>query len=236
MLCSHKLFASNTTAHSTAGCCQLISCRFASSVSPCYVHAELLLLLLHALLLPLPYSPAMLLHCLIPNAKRQLVQYRMPSGMRGGKSMHYEGGIRNFLAVQGPGVAAGCVDSTLLSLADVLPTVADLGGATDPTTHLLWDGSSFKNLLSVNATVQNSTGHKSAVPSQGSGYRGTSLASAEQLQRYVFILSEHCWDADAVPVLSANRYTRVRAGIRVQCHGVLGFRVSWGLGGLRDQT
>jgi arylsulfatase A-like enzyme len=52
----------------------------------------------------------------------------MPSNMEGAKSLPYDGGIRNFLAVQGPGVQAGVVDSTLLGLVDILPTVADLAG------------------------------------------------------------------------------------------------------------
>jgi arylsulfatase A-like enzyme len=55
----------------------------------------------------------------------------MPSNMEGAKSLPYDGGIRNFLAVQGPGVQAGVVDSTLLGLVDILPTVADLAGAFD---------------------------------------------------------------------------------------------------------
>ncbi len=39
-----------------------------------------------------------------------------------------EGGVRNFLAVKGPGVAAGVVDSTLLDVVDIMPTVMDLAG------------------------------------------------------------------------------------------------------------
>lgn len=53
---------------------------------------------------------------------------RMPSGMKGDKSTIWEGGIRNFLAVQGPGVQAGVVDSTLLHIIDILPTITDLAG------------------------------------------------------------------------------------------------------------
>lgn len=52
----------------------------------------------------------------------------MPSLMQGEKHEVLEGGIRNYLAVQGPGVQAGVVDSTLTDVTDILPTVADLAG------------------------------------------------------------------------------------------------------------
>lgn len=78
----------------------------------------------------------------------------MPSGMLGHKgywdpaikAAGTEGGLRNHLAVAGPGVPSGSRDDTLLSLADVLPTVADLARAKD-TQHMPWSGSSFANLL-----------------------------------------------------------------------------------------
>jgi arylsulfatase A-like enzyme len=57
-----------------------------------------------------------------------------------------EGGLRNHLAVAGPGVPSGTIDNTLLSLADVLPTIADLGNA-EQNSHLPWSGNSFANLL-----------------------------------------------------------------------------------------
>jgi hypothetical protein len=57
--------------------------------------ASFLLLLL---LLLLPPPPLLLL---------LLLQMRMPSGMQGAKHTTAEGGIRSFLAVQGPGVSAG---------------------------------------------------------------------------------------------------------------------------------
>jgi hypothetical protein len=44
------------------------------------------------------------------------MQRRMPSGLTGTKSEVFEGGVRNFLAVQGPGVQAGVTDSTLLDI------------------------------------------------------------------------------------------------------------------------
>jgi arylsulfatase A-like enzyme len=48
-----------------------------------------------------------------------------------------EGSLRNHLAVWGPGVPSGGVSDTLLTQADVLPTIADLAGATD-TKHDPW--------------------------------------------------------------------------------------------------
>lgn len=102
-----------------------------------------------------------------------------------------EGGTRNFLAVRGPGVPAGAVDSTLLHITDVLPTLAALAGISPTATpHLPWDGVSFANLLSSNA---------------GSGARGDAAASATQAGRTVFTLGPRCWDADAVPDLGADR-------------------------------
>jgi hypothetical protein len=80
----------------------------------------------------------------------------MPSGMVGDKtaaamgtsafSAGSEGSLRNHLTVWGPGVPSGAVDNTLLTLADVLPTMADLAGASS-TKHLPWSGKSFANLL-----------------------------------------------------------------------------------------
>ncbi|KAF6235444.1 alkaline-phosphatase-like protein [Scenedesmus sp. NREL 46B-D3] len=58
----------------------------------------------------------------------------------------HRGGLRNHLAIAGPGVPSGAVDDTLLSLADVLPTIAELGNATK-TRHMPWSGVSFANLL-----------------------------------------------------------------------------------------
>ncbi|KAF8072531.1 hypothetical protein HT031_000191 [Scenedesmus sp. PABB004] len=75
-------------------------------------------------------------------------QTRMPSRMQGFKHSVLEGGVRNFLAVQGPGVPAGVVDSTLVDIKDVLPTMAELAGLpANGTNHWPWDGLSFANLL-----------------------------------------------------------------------------------------
>jgi hypothetical protein len=64
------------------------------------------------------------------------VQMRMPSGMLDSKRSVREGGIRNYLAVQGPGVAAGVTDSTLLSIIDILP-VSSIALST-VRVELLW--------------------------------------------------------------------------------------------------
>lgn len=57
-----------------------------------------------------------------------MLQKRMPSGMQGYKRDVEEGGVRNYLAVKGPGVQAGVIDSTLTDIADILPTLAALAG------------------------------------------------------------------------------------------------------------
>jgi hypothetical protein len=87
-------------------------------------------------------------------------QMRMPSGMVGDKnfideelrSSGTEGALRNHLAIAGPGIPSGAVDDTLLSLADILPTIAELGDATS-TLHMPWSGVSFANLLKPGGQV-----------------------------------------------------------------------------------
>jgi hypothetical protein len=86
----------------------------------------------------------------------RLLQRRLPSGMQGDKTSAArgafpsaagsEGSLRNHLAVWGPGVPSGAVDDTLLTLADVLPTMAELANASN-TKHKPWSGRSFASLL-----------------------------------------------------------------------------------------
>jgi arylsulfatase A-like enzyme len=57
-----------------------------------------------------------------------------------------EGALRNHLAIAGPGIPSGAVDNTLLSLTDILPTIAELSNAT-AIQHIPWSGVSFANLL-----------------------------------------------------------------------------------------
>jgi O-antigen ligase len=66
-----------------------------------------------------------------------------------------------------------------------------------------WDGISFKNLLLTNNTVTNRVTNSSS--SSGRSYRGNSLSTQQQLERYVFSVSAHCWSPDAVPRLGKNR-------------------------------
>jgi arylsulfatase A-like enzyme len=88
-------------------------------------------------------------------------QRRMPSGMLGDKMYTGEspdggeGSIRNHLAVLGPGVPAGAVDDTLLGLADILPTIADMANAKT-TQHMPWSGSSFAELLAPGGNASES--------------------------------------------------------------------------------
>ncbi|KAF8065865.1 hypothetical protein HT031_002925 [Scenedesmus sp. PABB004] len=122
-------------------------------------------------------------------------RYRMPSRMTGFKHSVGEGGVRNFLAVQGPGVEAGRVDSTPVSIADLLPTLAELAAVPpEATSGLTLDGRSVANLL---------LSGKNGVPAQS--YRGDSLATWDQKNRMIFSLSPYCWDANAVPDLGPDR-------------------------------
>jgi hypothetical protein len=57
-----------------------------------------------------------------------------------------EGSLRNHLTVWGPGVPSGAIDDSLLTLADVLPTMAELANASN-TQHRPLSGRSFANLL-----------------------------------------------------------------------------------------
>jgi ElaB/YqjD/DUF883 family membrane-anchored ribosome-binding protein len=87
--------------------------------------------------------------------------------------------------------------------------------------HKPWDGISFKNLLltdTVSNDVTNSSSSSSSSGSSGGGrcsssssssYRGTCLATQQQLDRYAFSLSAHCWSPDAVPRLDKNRWVGV---------------------------
>jgi arylsulfatase A-like enzyme len=143
-----------------------------------------------------------------------VLQKRMPSGMVGSKSDLWEGGIRNFLAVQGPGVARGVIDSTLTDVTDILPTIADIAGIdAAASTHLPWDGISLKNLLlsTAQATRLQNQAKRSSSSNVAAGrtHRGTSLANTKQLNRFLVTLSPSCWHANAVPNLDVNRWERV---------------------------
>lgn len=122
------------------------------------------------------------------------LQVRMPSGMQGYKRAVEEGGIRNFLGVQGPGVQAGVIDSTLLDVTDVLPTMVELAGLEPPPSDDLgFTGISFKNLLLAGDEPP------------ATARLAQSLAVPEQKGRFLFALSPICWDPDSVPDLDKNR-------------------------------
>lgn len=150
--------------------------------------------------------------------------------MQGNKDFVLEGGIRNFLTVRGPGVPAGFVDSTLLEVTDIMPTIVELAGQSQQqqtvqvqtqslassTSIPDWDGLSFKNLVlneqmkyrpAGGDLVGTAAGAAGANKTLGimSGMRGTSLASSRQLDRFVVAMSSDCWSADDVPLLTADR-------------------------------
>lgn len=179
-----------------------------------------------------------------PSCPPPAVQVRMPSNMQGNKNKANEGGIRTFLAVTGPGVAAGVIDSTLLQAPDQLPTIADLAGLTrtDEATRLnptggLNPSQPPKTLnpdhASLNPAAQTpqwdglSFKHlllpvqgAAAQSKGGSGYRGDVLATVQQRERYVFALSAHCWSSDAVAKLNRNRCVGVATQLGRQSRGV----------------
>jgi hypothetical protein len=152
----------------------------------------------------------------------------------------YAGGIRTFLAVQGPGIAQGAVDHTnLLSIMDILPTVVDLAGIQNKVPyHAQWDGISFATLLqssraaggsrqqqqqqrrqqgaavdSVDAVTQRqrcSSGRGGQKACSKGKVQAKSSVQAALQDRAVVILGPQCWNPDAVPRLDANRYEDVQ--------------------------
>jgi hypothetical protein len=187
-------------------------------------------------------------------------QTRMPSRMQGFKHSAQEGGVRNWLAVRGPGVRSGVVETTLTDIVDILPTMAALAGLdSSAVPHGAWDGISLANLLLGErgagspgaSTVTSSyapTGDagvgSNAEAVQGSGTTQDTIitggsdttqdtiitggsdtsdggshttdvgaddpaspfATPEQRDRYVFSLSAHCWNSNAVPLLTRDTY------------------------------
>ncbi|KAF6261262.1 alkaline-phosphatase-like protein [Scenedesmus sp. NREL 46B-D3] len=108
---------------------------------------------------------------------------RMPSGMQGAKKSAMEGGVRNFLAVRGPGVAQGISSDALLGLVDVAPTIVELAGMTQVPQHLPWDGISFANIIN--------------------GQQPTH----QQEERLLFSMDTTCIQEDFVPELGPDRQT-----------------------------
>jgi hypothetical protein len=143
---------------------------------------------------------------------------------------HPAGGVRTFLAVQGPGVTPGAVDSSsLLSIMDILPTVVDLTRTQSTVPHHPeWDGISFASLLQQ-ITPRRNTAQQQQQQQQGAAV-DTAVVVAQQQRcsgsssrggrqscsksvnvqyalqgRYIVILGPQCWGPDAVPKLGADR-------------------------------
>ncbi len=127
--------------------------------------------------------------CLLPTNKRPLApQKRMPSRMLRFKTSAFDGGWRHSLLVRGPGIRMGTVDSTLVSLHDLVPTFVDLAGGRRVQGALRWDGVSIAPLLAGGST--NAVGNR----------------SAPYDTRFVVTIEPVCaFDPDLVPELGADR-------------------------------
>jgi arylsulfatase A-like enzyme len=149
--------------------------------------------------------------------------------MQGSKAVVLEGGIRNFLAVQGPGVEAGVADSTLLDVSDILPTLADLearsGNSSSSSSSSsgmeeewssTWDGISFANLLtppsqSKTTSLQTAAAAAAAGAGKPTHVRGAILATQQQQERFIFSFSHQCWAEGALPLLGPDRWALLYA-------------------------
>lgn len=140
------------------------------------------------------------------------VQIRMPSGMAGAKHSVVEGGIRNYLIVQGPGVKPGAIDNTMTAISDIFPTMVDIAGvaATVPQGQPL-DGLSFKSVLlpgSSNNKKSNMTPGRADTDADAEAAGGTGAVqqnSNSLMWRYFFMLGPTCWGPDTVPLLGPDR-------------------------------
>jgi arylsulfatase A-like enzyme len=144
------------------------------------------------------------------------MQLRMPCGMQGSKAVVLEGGIRNFLAVQGPGVEASVTDSTLLDDSDILPTLTDLearSGSSSSSSSWIeikwsstWDGISFANLLTPRSQSNTMAAAAAAAGADElTRARGAGLASEQQQERFISSFGHQCWAEDALPLLRPDR-------------------------------
>jgi arylsulfatase A-like enzyme len=129
--------------------------------------------------------------------------------MAGAKHFLMEGGIRNYLIVQGPGVKPGAIDNTMITISDIFPTMVDIAGiaATVPQGPQL-DGLSFKSVLLPSGS---SNKNKSMTAGAGADADAEAAGGSEAAQqssliwRYFFMLGPACWVPDAVPALGADR-------------------------------
>jgi arylsulfatase A-like enzyme len=113
--------------------------------------------------------------------------------MQGFKKSVQEGGIRNFLAVKGPGISAGTRIDSLQWVTDILPTMVQLAGISD-SAHLPWDGISFADILLSKGNSRNVA-----------SLRLNSKNQLNQMDRYIVSFSADCWSPDSVPDLGPDR-------------------------------
>lgn len=108
--------------------------------------------------------------------------------------------------VRGPGVQSGVVDSTLLQIEDLLPTIADLGGLDVRTVKTRpLDGLSFKSLIWPDLGTNDVAIAKSVAGARTAIRREDDLATRQQKDRIVFRFGMVCWDPDAIAAVNADR-------------------------------
>lgn len=102
--------------------------------------------------------------------------------MQGSKHEVEEGGIRNFLAVRGPGVPQGTSTDVLTALVDVIPTLVDMAGIQQVISHAPWDGVSFANIIRAQPPT------------------------LQQQERMYITMETQCTEDDFVPLLGPDRH------------------------------
>jgi hypothetical protein len=133
------------------------------------------------------------------------LQIRMPSGMQGAKHSYLEGGIRNTLIVQGPGVKPGATDSTMIAISDIFPTLVDIAGVgASVPAGLPLDGISFKSVL-LPGFSSSKINIKIAEDAAATAGGSTVQQQSSLTWRYLFMLGPACWGPNAVPELRPDR-------------------------------
>ncbi|WIA14034.1 hypothetical protein OEZ85_002592 [Tetradesmus obliquus] len=129
---------------------------------------------------------------------------RMPSGMAGAKHSTFEGGIRNALVVQGPGVKTGATDNTMIANSDIFPTMVDIAGVNaSVAAGLQLDGISFKSVLLPSGSRRNN--NRTADVDLSSESMSWTQQQSSLTWRYFFMLGPACWGPNAVPELAPDR-------------------------------
>lgn len=138
-----------------------------------------------------------------------LLQIRMPSGMAGAKHSTFEGGIRNALVVQGPGVKTGATDNTMIAISDIFPTMVDIAGVNASVpAGLQLDGISFKSVLLPSGSSRRNNNRTADVDLSSESMSWTQQQSS-LTWRYFFMLGPACWGPNAVPELAPDRYAQL---------------------------